>query len=83
MNMVKASSRLRPWSALFRYNWADCFIYRLPNVFGKWCKPNYNSFIATFCNNVIKNIDISVHDPNSKVTLVYISTMFAHLLLKS
>lgn len=51
---------------------ADCFIYRLPNVFGKWCKPNYNSFIATFCNNVIKNIDISVHDPNSKVTLVYI-----------
>lgn len=59
---------------------ADFYIYRLPNVFGKWCKPNYNSFIATFCSNVVNDIDISVHDPNSKVKLVYIDDVCASFL---
>jgi UDP-2-acetamido-2,6-beta-L-arabino-hexul-4-ose reductase len=48
------------------------YIYRLPNVFGKWCKPNYNSAVATFCHNIVNGLDIIVNDPNAVVTLVYI-----------
>lgn len=59
---------------------AASYIYRLPNVFGKWCKPNYNSFVATFCNNVINGIDISVHDPRSPVRLAYIDDVCASFL---
>jgi len=59
---------------------AATYIYRLPNVFGKWCKPNYNSFVATFCNNVVKGINIVVHDPNSPVKLVYIDHVCASFL---
>ena len=51
---------------------APNYTYRLPNVFGKWSKPNYNSFIATFCYNIMNGIDISIHDPNASVKLVYI-----------
>jgi UDP-2-acetamido-2,6-beta-L-arabino-hexul-4-ose reductase len=59
---------------------AACHIYRLPNVFGKWCKPNYNSFVATFCNNALNGIDISVHDSSSPVKLVYIDDVCASFL---
>lgn len=48
------------------------YIYRFPNVFGKWCRPNYNSFVATFCHNILNNIEINIHDPNAPVTLIYI-----------
>ena len=48
------------------------FIYRFPNVFGKWCRPNYNSFVATFCHNILNDIKINIHDPNAPVTLIYI-----------
>lgn len=48
------------------------YIYRLPGVFGKWCKPNYNSVIATFCHNFSKNLSIQVHDSSSELSLVYI-----------
>lgn len=47
-------------------------IYRLPNIFGKWCKPNYNSVVATFCNNISQNLPIQVNDPNTELTLSYI-----------
>ncbi len=47
-------------------------IYRLPNVFGKWCKPNYNSAIATFANNIANNLSIQVSDRNREMNLVYI-----------
>ena len=47
-------------------------IFRLPNVFGKWCKPNYNSVIATFCNNIIRDIPINISDKNNIIELVYI-----------
>jgi UDP-2-acetamido-2,6-beta-L-arabino-hexul-4-ose reductase len=47
-------------------------IYRLPNVFGKWCRPNYNSVVATFCYNVSNNLPIQVDDPNVVINLVYI-----------
>ena len=48
------------------------YIFRFPNVFGKWCHPNYNSFIATFCHNILNNIEINIHDPEAAVTLIYI-----------
>lgn len=47
-------------------------IFRLPNVFGKWCKPNYNSAVATFCHNIARNLPIQVNDPAALVTLVYV-----------
>jgi len=47
-------------------------IFRLPNVFGKWCKPNYNSAVATFCHNVARDLPIQVNDPAAEVNLVYI-----------
>ena len=47
-------------------------IFRLPNVFGKWCKPNYNSVVATFCYNVARDLDIRVHDAGFSINLVYI-----------
>ncbi|KFB98285.1 WbjC family protein [Trabulsiella guamensis ATCC 49490] len=56
---------------------ATCFIYRYPNVFGKWCKPNYNSFVATFCHNIANNIDITINDPSAVVNLVYIDDVCA------
>ena len=59
---------------------AASYIYRLPNVFGKWCKPNYNSFVATFCNNALNGIDISVHDPRAPVRLAYIDDVCASFL---
>lgn len=56
------------------------YIYRFPNVFGKWCRPNYNSFIATFCNNISKNVDITINDPNAVVTLIYIDDLCYELV---
>jgi len=46
--------------------------YRLPNVFGKWCKPNYNSVVATFCHNTINDLPIQINDPRALINLVYI-----------
>ncbi len=48
------------------------FIYRLANVFGKWCRPNYNSAVATWCHNIARDLPIQVRDPNAEVTLVYV-----------
>jgi UDP-2-acetamido-2,6-beta-L-arabino-hexul-4-ose reductase len=47
-------------------------IFRLPNVFGKWCRPNYNSAVATFCHNVARGLPIQIHDPESPLRLVYV-----------
>lgn len=51
---------------------AKVLVYRLPNVFGKWCRPNYNSAIATFCNNIANGLPIKVNDPSVGMSLVYI-----------
>lgn len=48
------------------------FVYRLANVFGKWCRPNYNSVVATFCHNIAHNLPITINAPEAKLTLVYI-----------
>lgn len=50
----------------------NIYIFRLPNVFGKWAKPNYNSVVATFCYNISQGLPIQVNDPNAKLNLVYI-----------
>ncbi len=56
------------------------YIYRLHNVFGKWCKPNYNSVIATFCNNIANDLEITVNDPNTQLELVYIDDIIKEFL---
>ena len=61
---------------------APVFVYRLPNVFGKWCRPNYNSAIATFCNNIANNLPIKVNDPTVKMQLVYIDDVVAAFIRK-
>jgi len=53
-------------------NSVDCFIYRLPNVFGKWSKPNYNTVIATWCYNITRDLPIEVNNRDFKLSLVYI-----------
>jgi UDP-2-acetamido-2,6-beta-L-arabino-hexul-4-ose reductase len=56
---------------------APICIYRLPNVFGKWSRPNYNTVVATFCHNIARGIGISISDPNRKLDLVYIDDIVA------
>lgn len=48
------------------------YIYRLPNVFGKWARPNYNSAVATFCHNVSRDLPIQINDPSAVIRLVYV-----------
>lgn len=59
---------------------AKVYVYRLPNVFGKWCRPNYNSAVATFCNNIANNLPITVNDPSVEMTLVYIDDIADEVL---
>ena len=51
-----------------------------PNVFGKWCRPNYNSAVATFCNNIANDLPITVNDPSVNMTLVYIDDVVGELI---
>ncbi|MBR4422431.1 MAG: NAD-dependent epimerase/dehydratase family protein [Erysipelotrichaceae bacterium] len=64
-------------------NNARTLVYRFPNVFGKWCRPNYNSAVATFCNNIANDLPIQVNNRETELTLVYIDDivdeMFAAL----
>nr|WP_198984573.1 NAD-dependent epimerase/dehydratase family protein [Herbaspirillum sp. ASV7] len=55
-------------------------IFRLPNVFGKWCRPNYNSVVATFCHNVARNLPIQVNASNAPLTLSYIDDVLQRFL---
>jgi len=55
-------------------------LFRLPNVFGKWARPNYNSAVATFCNNVARDLPIQINDPQASITLVYIDDVIAHFI---
>jgi UDP-2-acetamido-2,6-beta-L-arabino-hexul-4-ose reductase len=59
---------------------AKVLVYRLPNVFGKWCKPNYNSAVATFCHNIAHDLPINVNDPSVMMNLVYIDDVVAELI---
>lgn len=55
-------------------------IYRLPGVFGKWCEPNYNSVIATFCHNISRDLPIYIRDPDAEIQLVYIDDVVTELI---
>lgn len=55
-------------------------VFRLPNVFGKWCKPNYNSAVATFCHNIARGLPIQVNEPAAPITLVYIDDVTARFI---
>ena len=55
-------------------------VYRLPNVFGKWCRPNYNSVVATFCHNIANDLPICVNDPSVTMRLVYIDDLVFELI---
>jgi UDP-2-acetamido-2,6-beta-L-arabino-hexul-4-ose reductase len=59
---------------------SNVLIYRFPNVFGKWCRPNYNSAVATFCYNIARGLPITVSDPNIELTLVYIDDLVDELI---
>jgi UDP-2-acetamido-2,6-beta-L-arabino-hexul-4-ose reductase len=58
---------------------ASAFVFRFPNVFGKWCRPNYNSAVATFCNNIANDLPIQVNDPEVEMNLVYIDDVVTAL----
>ena len=59
---------------------AKVYVYRFTNVFGKWCRPNYNSAIATFCHNIARDLPIQVNDPSVNMRLVYIDDVVAELI---
>ena len=59
---------------------ADGMIYRLPNLFGKWCRPDYNSAVATFCHHIARDLPITVSDPTAKLELVYIDDLIDEIL---
>lgn len=59
---------------------ANGMIYRLPNLFGKWCRPNYNSVVATFCHHIARDLPITVSDPAAELELVYIDDLVDELL---
>ena len=58
---------------------AKVFVYRFPNLFGKWCRPNYNSAVATFCNNIANDLPIQVNDRNIKLELLYIDDLIEEM----
>lgn len=59
---------------------ANVYVYRLTNLFGKWCRPNYNSVVATFCNNIANDLPIVVNDRNTELELLYIDDLMFELL---
>lgn len=66
--------------ALARNHQVPVHIFRLPNVFGKWCKPDYNSAVATFCHNITRGLPIQVNDPSAPITLVYVDDVINRFL---
>ena len=62
-----------------RDNNVPVYVYRFPNVFGKWCRPNYNSAIATFCHNIARGLPIKVNEANPTLSLVYIDDLIEEL----
>ncbi len=72
-----AEQLLLSWQAKTGYPLA---IYRLPNVFGKWCRPDYNSVVATFCHNIARDLPIRVDDPDARLTLAYVDDVIENFL---
>ena len=59
---------------------AKVLVYRFPNLYGKWCRPNYNSAVATFCNNIANDLPITVNDPNVDMELLYIDDLVEEMI---
>lgn len=59
---------------------AKILVYRFPNLFGKWCRPNYNSVVATFCNNIANDLPIQINDPLTELEFLYIDDLVTELL---
>lgn len=77
-------SKLAGEELLFKYGeetGAKVLVYRFPNLFGKWCRPNYNSAVATFCNNLANDLPITVSDPAVELELLYIDDLVDEMLL--
>lgn len=62
-------------------NGVRMLVYRFPNLYGKWCRPNYNSAVATFCNNIANDLPITVNDPNVELELLYIDDLVNEMIL--
>lgn len=76
-------SKLEAENKLFDFsnkNGNKILVYRFPNLFGKWCRPNYNSAISTFCYNYAHDLPIQVNDPNTELELVYIDDLVNEML---
>ena len=76
-------SKLEGENLFFDYakeNNIKVLVYRFPNLFGKWCRPNYNSVIATFCNNIANDLEIQVNDSNVELELAYIDDVVCEML---
>ena len=66
--------------AYARETGAKVLVYRFPNLFGKWCRPNYNSAVATFCSNIANDLPITVNDPATELELLYIDDLVEELI---
>ena len=76
-------SKLAGEELFFKYGeetGSKVLVYRFPNLFGKWCKPNYNSAVATFCNNTANDLPITVNDRNTELELLYIDDLVTEML---
>ena len=83
-NSEYGRSKLAGEELFFKYGeetGAKVLVYRFPNLFGKWCRPNYNSAVATFCNNIAKDLPIQVNDPNVELELLYIDDLVEEMIL--
>lgn len=60
---------------------ANVLVYRFPNIFGKWCRPNYNSVVATFCHNIANDLPIQINDPAVELELLYVDDLVEEMLL--
>ena len=66
--------------AYARETGAKVLVYRFPNLFGKWCRPNYNSAVATFCSNIANDLPITVNDPAAELELLYIDDLVEEMI---
>lgn len=82
-NSEYGKSKLAGEKLIFNYaeeTKSRVLIYRFPNLFGKWCKPNYNSAVATFCNAIANDLEFTVNDPSTELELLYIDDLINELL---
>jgi UDP-2-acetamido-2,6-beta-L-arabino-hexul-4-ose reductase len=82
-NSDYGKSKLAGEELMFEYGketGAKVLVYRFPNLFGKWCRPNYNSAVATFCNNIANDLPIQVNDRSTQMELVYIDDLVDEMI---